>query len=59
MRSMVQEGLRKLLAERAATPPTRKMGDATVTGTGMNPESANAPWGVFAAAIYELPPLDD
>ena len=36
----------------------RTLRDASFTGTGMNPEFANASWDVFAAAIYELPPSD-
>jgi hypothetical protein len=57
VRSVVEEGLRKLLAERSEMAP-RKLRDACFTGTGMNPEFANASWDVFAAAIYELPPSD-
>ena len=57
VRSVVEEGLRKLLAERSQMAP-RTLRDASFTGTGMNPEFANASWDVFAAAIYELPPSD-
>lgn len=59
VRSLVEEGLRKLLAERAEAPPVRALRDATFTGSGMNPEFVNAPWDAFAELIYELPRLDD
>jgi len=59
VRSLVEEGLRKLLAERAEAPAVRTMRDATFTGTGMNPEFVDAPWEAFAELIYGLPRLDD
>jgi len=59
VRSLVEEGLRKLLAERAETPRVRTLRDATFTGTGMNPEFVNAPWETFAELVYELPRMDD
>jgi Arc/MetJ family transcription regulator len=59
VRSLVEEGLRKLLAERAEAPPVRTLRDATFTGTGMNPEFVDAPWEVFAELIYGLPRMDD
>ena len=59
MRSLVEEGLRKLLAERAEAPQVRTMRDATFTGTGMNPEFVDAPWDVFAELIYGSPRMDD
>ena len=59
VRSLVEEGLRKLLAERAETPRVRTLRDATFTGSGMNPEFVNAPWDTFAELIYELPRMDD
>ena len=59
VRSLVEEGLRKLLAERAETPRVRTLRDATFTGTGMNPEFVNAPWETLAELVYELPRMDD
>ena len=61
VRSLVEEGLRKLLAERAEAPPVKTLRDATFPrvgpGSGMRPEFAN--WDVLAAEIYGLPPLDE
>jgi Arc/MetJ family transcription regulator len=58
VRSLVEEGLRRLLAERAVAPPTRTLRDATFTGNGMNPEFVIAPWDAFAKLIYEPPRVD-
>ena len=58
VRSLVEEGLRKLLAERAGAPQVRTMRDATFTGTGMHPEFADAPWEAFGELLYGSPRVD-
>jgi len=59
VRSLVEQGLRKLLAERAEAPPVTTLRDATFTGNGMNQEFVNAPSDAFAELIYELPRLNE
>lgn len=53
LRSLVEQGLRKVVAERRARVKPFKLRDASVRGEGLQPEFAGASWEQMRAAIYE------
>ena len=53
LRSLVEQGLRKVLAERQAKAKPFKMKDASFRGDGWTPEFENASWTEILEASYE------
>ena len=53
LRSLVEQGLRKVLAERSHKAKPFKLRDASFKGTGMTPEFEGASWDKIRDAIYE------
>lgn len=53
LRSLVEQGLRKVLAERSRKAKPFKLRDASFKGTGMTPEFEGASWDKIRDAIYE------
>ncbi|MBW7927863.1 MAG: DUF2191 domain-containing protein [Fimbriimonadaceae bacterium] len=51
LRSLIEEGLRKVLEEEPKKP--FKLRDCSVDGNGLTPEFQNATWEQFRDAIYE------
>lgn len=51
-RALVEEGLRKVLAERAEAPPF-KLEDGSFKGEGYQPGMENASWAQIRDLIYE------
>jgi len=52
LRALVEQGLRKILAERRRAPQFR-LRKASFKGEGLQPEFRDAPWEQIRAAIYE------
>ena len=53
LRSLVEQGLRKVVAERRARTKRFKLRDASVDGEGLRPEFLDAPWERMRELIYE------
>jgi Bacterial antitoxin of type II TA system, VapB len=53
LRSLVERGLRAVLAERQRKRKPFKLRDASFKGTGMTPEFQGAAWETLREAIYE------
>ena len=53
LRSLVEQGLRKVVAERRVRAKPFKLRDASVQGQGLQPEFAGASWEQMRDAIYE------
>jgi hypothetical protein len=53
LRSLVEQGLRKVVAERNARPKPFKLRDCSVKGEGVQPEFENATWEQWRDLIYE------
>lgn len=53
LRSLVEQGLRKVVAERARKTTRFELRDASVDGEGLRPEFQNAPWEKLRELIYE------
>jgi Arc/MetJ family transcription regulator len=54
LRALVEEGLRRTLAERRAAKPGRfRLGKASVRGKGLNPDLDEAPWERILDLSYE------
>ncbi len=53
LRSLVEQGLRKVLAERSRKPKPFKLHNASFKGTGMTPEFEDASWDKIRDALYE------
>ena len=53
LRSLVEQGLRKVVAERRSRAKRFKLPDASVGGEGLQPEFANASWERIRDLIYE------
>ena len=53
LRSLVEQGLRKVVAERRSRGKRFKLPDASVAGEGLQPEFANASWERVRELIYE------
>ena len=53
LRSLVEQGLRKVVAERSAKAKPFKLRDASFKGTGLSPEFQGASWEKIRDAIYE------
>ena len=53
LRSLVEQGLRKVVAERSAKARPFKLRDGSVHGQGVQPEFENAPWEQWRDMIYE------
>ena len=53
LRSLVEQGLRKVLAERSRKAKPFKLRDASFKGAGMTPEFEGASWDKIRDAIYE------
>ena len=53
LRSLVEQGLRKVLAERERKPKPFKLRKASFKGTGLSPEFQGASWEKIREAIYE------
>jgi muconolactone delta-isomerase len=52
VRALIEEGLRRVLAERRRAGPFR-LRKASFKGSGLNPALAGAPWEAIREAIYE------
>jgi hypothetical protein len=53
LRSLVEQGLRKVVAERNAKSKPFKLRDGSVRGEGLQPEFQNASWDQIRDLIYE------
>jgi hypothetical protein len=53
LRSLVEQGLRKVVAERTAKAKPFKLRDGSVRGEGMQPEFQDASWDQIRDLIYE------
>ncbi len=53
LRSLVEQGLRKVVLERSVRTERFKLRDASVHGEGLQPEFAGASWEQIRDAIYE------
>ncbi|MEP7056896.1 MAG: type II toxin-antitoxin system VapB family antitoxin [Caldimonas sp.] len=53
LRSLVEQGLRKVVAERARKTTRFKLRDASVGGEGLQPEFQNSSWEKLRDLIYE------
>jgi hypothetical protein len=53
LRALVEQGLRKVLAERRQRKPPFRLRKASVKGQGLQPEFADGGWGRIRDAIYE------
>ena len=53
LRSLVEQGLRKVVAERSAKATPFKLRDGSVGGQGLLPEFENATWEQWRDLIYE------
>ena len=53
LRSLVEQGLRKVVAERSARAKPFKLRDCSVHGQGVQPEFENATWEQWRDLIYE------
>ena len=53
LRSLVESGLRKVVAERRGKAKPWKLVDASVDGEGLQPEFAGAPWERLRGLAYE------
>ena len=53
LRSLVEQGLRKVVAERSAKAKPFKLRDCSVGGQGLQPEFENATWEQWRDLIYE------
>ena len=53
LRSLVEQGLRKVVAERSAKAKPFKLRDGSVGGQGLQPEFENATWDQWRDLIYE------
>ena len=53
LRSLVEQGLRKVVAERNAKAKPFKLRDCSVRGEGVQPEFENASWEQWRDLIYE------
>lgn len=53
LRSLVEQGLRKVVAERRVRAKPFRLRDASVHGEGLQPEFAGASWEQMRAVIYE------
>ena len=53
LRSLVEQGLRKVVAERRVRSKPFRLRDASVHGEGLQPEFAGASWEQMRAVIYE------
>ncbi len=53
LRSLVEQGLENILAERQKASRPFKLKRASVKGEGLNPELANASWSTLRDIIYE------
>ncbi len=53
LRSLVEQGLRKIVAERGRKSTPFKLRNVSVGGEGLQPEFQNASWEKFRDAIYE------
>jgi hypothetical protein len=53
LRSLVEQGLRKVVAERSRKAKPFKLLDASFKGTGMTPEFEGASWDKIRDALYE------
>lgn len=53
LRSLVEQGLRQVLAERQRKVKPFKLRDASFKGTGLSPEFEGASWEKLRDAIYE------
>ena len=52
LRSLVEQGLQSVLAQRASARPY-KLRDASVKGRGLHPDLANADWPAIRDTVYE------
>ena len=52
LRALVEQGLRKVIADRKASPPFR-LRKASVKGQGLAPELRNADWDTIRDLAYE------
>ncbi|MGZ8260494.1 MAG: type II toxin-antitoxin system VapB family antitoxin [Caldimonas sp.] len=53
LRSLVEQGLRKVVAERRSRSQRFKLADASVDGEGLQPPFRDAPWEQLRDLIYE------
>jgi len=53
LRRLVEEGLRDVLARRRRQPRRFRLRDASVSGHGLQPESAGTDWSGVRRRIYE------
>ena len=53
LKALIENGLRRVLAEKKKGTPAFKLRDGSVGGNGLTPEFQNAPWEKFRDAIYE------
>ena len=53
LRSLVEQGLRKVVAERSGKVAPFQLRAVSVGGAGLTPEFQNAPWEKFRDAVYE------
>ncbi|MGH8262878.1 MAG: type II toxin-antitoxin system VapB family antitoxin [Steroidobacteraceae bacterium] len=53
LRSLVEQGLRTVVAERTRKAASFRLRDASVGGEGLQPEFQNAPWDKWRDLIYE------
>ncbi len=53
LRSLVEQGLRKVVAERRSRAKQFRLRDASVDGEGLQPEFLNASWERMRELIYE------
>lgn len=53
LRALVEQGLRKVVAERRSRGKRFKLRDASVAGEGLQPEFANASWERMRELIYD------
>ncbi len=52
MKALIEQGLRKVMAEQKAEKPFQ-LRDGSVNGNGMTPEFQNATWGQIREFIYD------
>ncbi len=53
LRSLVEQGLRTVVAERARKAARFQLPDTSVEGEGLQPEFQNAPWDKLRDLLYE------
>jgi hypothetical protein len=53
MKSLIEQGLRKFMAEKKKDTPPFKLRDCSVNGNGLTPEFQNATWAQIRDLIYE------